>query len=771
MSQVALQPSDIVPLEQGWPAEKPDVEPQLPSRSDSETQNADTLVRQTSKRTFVDAVGVYGIFVTVAGLLVILASFCFLVTLWDQSFRIAGGAQIPNFWHSVLLKDWATRAVTICAVCIRIAVAAQAGLSMSMVASLICEWLGCHPAQLAEFSIIRSLSTGPQSLLLPLVANIHRPWQFVYIMVVLLYFLAALASQFTSTILLSDFGVIRIPDVANTSMRLYGILDLDGYDEYQSDNEIVVGTPRGELGGSIVNPWVTGLQSYPRFAEYAEPGTVGEWFSDTGRKFRAFLPLRANSDRSALRNYTGPATVVNSRVICVPPILSGVQFWNVSYDENAFLEEHTYILFDLTTPELDLSSLGVTLNPLSDEGYKSNCTLFKLPSSNPYFSESVNQWQTTICYPYNKGASLQEKIGSVPRLVYPSDSYLIINSTGYREDIRKLNGTNSVHSQGPWATLKRPGIPASVDITLCLINPEMGDYQISATAQGDFEEPELNAIVDLRPNNVTYDTSTARRMFGVDTNDVSLTPWDRGLLSLNEPSAWKLNQPASSSKIITRQTSYFVYKQIPGSLRGPASVIEYSDPGIRMSGLSALVEFNTIAHRVHAALFQDILEATRNPALALQALLTVLMGIVYYDFLRDFDTSANSTIIFSTDVSAPAGWRGITIVGTVLGIHLILFFLIFIAFLRKTDVSLLGNFWMGVSQIVSDDTMEMIRFAENKKDKEVEEWCKENETAGYVKIGLGVSGTGESQVRLRKLNSRTESGESEYVNDVFRAHL
>lgn len=77
------------------------------------------------------------------------------------------------------------------------------------------------------------------------------------------------------------------------------------------------------------NKWNVGVRTYPVFAEYANDSTIDrtDGVSDTGVTMRAFLPLN-EGDRAAVLHYQGPATVVDTRVTCVRPIIDNLHVLN-----------------------------------------------------------------------------------------------------------------------------------------------------------------------------------------------------------------------------------------------------------------------------------------------------------------------------------------------------------------------------------------------------------------------------------------------------------
>jgi hypothetical protein len=113
--------------------------------------------------------------------------------------------------------------------------------------------------------------------------------------------------QFTPTALLADLS----PGVIPSSSRNYTAATNFVYDT----NGTIPTVPRG-------TSWKLKAPFYPAFAEYHEdvdPSTEQDGISDTGFTLRAFLPLQDQQARSNIKSYQGKATVLDSRVVCMPP--------------------------------------------------------------------------------------------------------------------------------------------------------------------------------------------------------------------------------------------------------------------------------------------------------------------------------------------------------------------------------------------------------------------------------------------------------------------
>ncbi|KAI0518298.1 hypothetical protein F5B22DRAFT_645063 [Xylaria bambusicola] len=117
------------------------------------------------------------------------------------------------------------------------------------------------------------------------------------------YRVISIAVQFSSTILLSDLKEGS----------------LVGFPSYSQRNLTMPKDQDDSLGG-----WTRPPHDFSLFGELyseytAEPDSNG--VSDTESKRHAMLPYTEAANRTATRNYKGPALVYSSRVACMPPTI------------------------------------------------------------------------------------------------------------------------------------------------------------------------------------------------------------------------------------------------------------------------------------------------------------------------------------------------------------------------------------------------------------------------------------------------------------------
>ncbi|KAK1491400.1 hypothetical protein CCUS01_03185 [Colletotrichum cuscutae] len=123
------------------------------------------------------------------------------------------------------------------------------------------------------------------------------------------------ASQLASTALLSDFAVRHKPNsdagLQHLEVKALGLSK-------------VCGTTKAAYRGPAV-------RTFRRYRDF----------------LRAFIPSANEPSRSRLRNYEGPAAVVDSRVVCVRPVIRNVTFSAVAFDFSNNTRLETYSEFNV----------------------------------------------------------------------------------------------------------------------------------------------------------------------------------------------------------------------------------------------------------------------------------------------------------------------------------------------------------------------------------------------------------------------------------------
>ncbi|KAF6834524.1 hypothetical protein CMUS01_06110 [Colletotrichum musicola] len=235
---------------------------------------------------------------------VLLASLGFLLFRWKGADEAAAGRDPGERWRAIVFAGWTTRAITITAAFMRTAATAQDAVLTAMIAALFLESSGTKLRHLPALSVARAVSPTPISLIGLNLFDRRPSLGIVYWVLLLVTSDVWITSQFTSSILLSDFANLSIAG-PNTSAV---VKTMTSYGEYVTYTNYFGASP----------PF------FPRFAEWNDPAQSqdlhqNEPYVDTGPTLRAAVPWVNSDDRLGLRYYEGASRLWDARVTCFRP--------------------------------------------------------------------------------------------------------------------------------------------------------------------------------------------------------------------------------------------------------------------------------------------------------------------------------------------------------------------------------------------------------------------------------------------------------------------
>ncbi|OAL02176.1 hypothetical protein IQ06DRAFT_292895 [Phaeosphaeriaceae sp. SRC1lsM3a] len=666
-------------------------------------------------RRFWEKLGLYNMAVLLLGTVAVGIALAFLFFIWGAATH--SQRSFPELWSSIVEKKWATRVVTLSSVLIRIATAAQLGVFAAILAALILEQVGVATEDLPLVSMIRCLNSGPHSLALSVVNSFFTKALFPYSLLIVLAILNAFALQFTSTILLTDFGDTNVVMETTRKNITFGL-----------NRNVATGiNPKGINTYGGLDYWKTGPAIYQRFAEFKENGSQTEDYVDTGKTLRGFPPHYMDSDRYHLRDYSGPMTVVDTRVICVKPTVS-----NVSVNVDPSQDDPTIkanFNWKSSIPNLEANKAD------QGKGFDINCTL---PTAGNY--DIKKDWQISLC---SIGVDVARLLGGIISddrdADYPlgkTSANLFLNATGSRRDWINAFGNDTQMERADtakplWTHFTRSNV--TIDFSLCFINPLPASYEVEVSSPDDG----IDSSILWDPATATFNTTWIRHMYGATKEHYTIE--DRGQLRLENKANWTTSGVQQVWNITTDE---FIWDTL--SRYDYAAAHSFDDMAGVGVGLTTMFTSGSLpdysVHRTHAAVFQDIIQKTGNPAVALQALTTILLQMAYYDFLSEYDVSAPAKWKTSAILNIPNQWKAF---GVVLGLLVVHFTLVITAvrlFLARTEMSLLGNAWQAVSQVVSADTAGVLHEGATTTDREVRGTMKQSGVAdGKVRIAKSVA--------------------------------
>lgn len=662
--------------------------------NDSEIENE---LFKAKRRSLWQRLDLTSILALLLGSLILLLLLLALASVWKESIRAANGGEPKLPWVQIFVAAWTTRVLTICTAAIRVIFSFQASLVAAMLAGIILESIGTPLIQAPLYSVIRGLRVSPSKLISTTFLRPKDLLSFLVYTLVIIEVLVTIASQFLSTIFITDFADGTFANM-NSSTDVHILTNLNTTE-----------TPW----------WRTAPAASWAFAELSEPFIKGPNFHDTGRTYRAFLPFDDQAQRTALRKFRGPAPVMDQRVVCAHPSLLNL-ILNSTFQSGLTLSGH--IAIDTTTYPMfqDITETTKYVN--------FSC---RLPMAAQM--ENATYGSTSLCLAnsgYNLTVLLKDPL--VEPVSYFARGYLsastmmviidIVSSSSIIFGQGREHVVKSVRNDGPWAMVTNGSDIDALRVTACLTNLGSQTFTVDMDSSWEVQEPTMSWDRQAQK----YNTETSRRQLGASLRSDSFD--SRGILRLGSRSQWQdFNEITQAPSGIPSQWffSLCLSPLVFGVDVNPELEfgLPYSDPVMLLSISTRDGVRN--AYPAHVDIFQDTLNATGSPALATQAMLARIYQMAYYELLERLEPKFTSSTSFSTTASIPLRWAGFTAATAIIGTHLLIVIITIVLFSRFAKHSLIGNYWQTVSQIISEDSFPILERADEMKDEDIKEWAKD----------------------------------------------
>lgn len=631
--------------------------------------------------------------------------------LWSESVATGAGREPSRAWVAVVKAGWTARIVTICTAILRAVVTAQAGVATAMFAAIILERVGAPLVDGPFYSMMRALNGSPSSLLLtPSLPLRGTGLSTAISALIVLEVSVTTAVQFLSTLLVADFGNGAFTDRGNaTNVLVLKDFSMLPASAWWSMPPAASWTLAEHTPSDAPVPFVSG------------PG-----YHDTGHTYRAFLPYAEAAQRTSLRSFRGPVPIMDQRVVCVQPVLRdlGLDVRDISYARlsgQVSVANGTYPMLRGTESQ-PYVQFRCALPPV----------LFPPPGAQ-------TQGLTSLCWPFD-GARWSVWLPDPLVSWAESTMYMLLDlvspaAAPYGDAPRAHTihvGSNDAAS--PWTMVDNGAGAPMLRVTACMVNHGVDTLVADLRSNWDGLEP----ITSWEPSAERYNTTTARAQLGAA---LPRPPLDRrGVLALGPRSDWQhffnpqtyelpSNFSSNTSTIVSPPSGIWTFVQaLASSLQNPQSSDrnpvhgnQTADQGVILSQRIQNMDFN--AHEAHTSLFQDTLNQTQSPAVALQALLTRICQMVYYETLPRLNESGLAESAFSHVAVLPTRWTGFGVGMGLLLTHWVVVLVVGGLFARYTRHSLLRNYWQAVSQMYSNETVAVLEEARRINDRDVKRWA------------------------------------------------
>ena len=692
--------------------------------------------RQLINPTLFESLGVYGVCVIIVGFVVLLGAIGFLTFIWFGDNEV---------WRRIALAGWVPRSISLTSAAIRVVIAFQAGIATSMIASMILQAFQVLLSEAPSVSMMRWQTSGPHHLFRSMIAAIRRTGVTVFVFATMMLTVTTIASQFISTILLSDVKDALTFTTTNQSRMMVEL-----------DNEIpsIYTVMSSQSSYLLERPGV-----FPTFAEYHSEEYADDSIYDTGQMWRAFLPFDNVTHRSSLRDYTGWATALDARVVCArPKIQYKVDFegwleWSDFY--RTFISLSGSVGLDIPLSNLYFSDVSrkMTFNctaAFSKSAYPQDPTEFSVTST--------KEWQLTLCpldtdiYDAWRGI-IPDKITDA--ILAPYSPYLVFNTSGsfeawYEVAHHKIwNESRTNPEQDPeWALYSsqaRVGTETEevhLGVSICFTRGDGVDLFIRASGGVAHEEAKLAWD---EPSS-SYDTLPIRKSLAATVPYIS--PQDRGHLFMGPLTEKVKNFEDYNGNIFEKPFEYELTSNrslFMCTYCETGDVTVHETDNIGPDGKLLITE----VHPALSTIFNDVVRHTKHPALAIQAIFTIVAGMSYVDTIELFTEYAPATYSNYVPILKPTSQTGYAIVLVVVLTHCIFVIAVTWMFARSAKQSFIGNAWSAMAQVAqSQEGQDWLRDASMSTDGMMTKritMAKQND----LLVGVASSGTQSDGVYLR----------------------
>ena len=660
------------------------------------------------KASILQRMELYGVITVLGGIPLQVGIMIFLGYLWFQQHLIDDYSHV---WRIIVLSSWMAPTVTLSTVILRLVVGAQLVVCTCLVAGLMLETASTSFQDAPKLAVLRAYNGGPWDIVWLIIQRLpHRFCLSRPELLIILLSLTGVALQFSSTFLVSDLGESTIK--SDPESRRLAVFDTSG--KFVTAN------------GDYL--WTKSPGTWSTFAEVrADNASVSSQASDTGTILRAYLPFEAK-DRLLLRSYQGPAVTQQARTVCVPAELDGqFSFWggtdqlavtaNVSAPMGAFYRAG----FQFINAREIKTKPGPW--PLS-EAFDTKETMSRVPFSCPMFSETSSPVGV-------KG----ERLSGVRAICSIGDRglerFVLIDLAGTYNDWYRLHSTSpftynfkTVLRRGPnengWATYTSNRTVSSGSNTTLQMKASVCGFRYNHTTSTVSASTSSRPIeLDLQRDNVAnrWNTDDILRLLGAIGNQTDAT--SRGTFRLTSP------YPPRDVLLTIPSTGSSHRSDTPGAMS------KAFDKGIVNNGTwpqfaswndsmvfctrcflftaNGLSGGDTV-HPSNVLLMEAALNATNNPALALDVLWASWTQTLYSNVVGQFDGlgSENSTMVWARTVLAPRRFVGyFAVLGLLVG-HITLMMVVTVYFALGTTSSFSGGVWQAIAQAASADQVKEV---------------------------------------------------------------
>lgn len=297
------------------------------------------------------------------------------------------------------------------------------------------------------------------------------------------------------------------------------------------------------------------------------------------------------------------------------------------------------------------------------------------------------------------GARMWDYIGEAnPELLstYPIEPPLL--------DRLELEDPSLYTYNGEWLSIPFNDPEISMSLSLCFANFESADTFVHVFSPAYSTEP----IPGWTNSSTSYDTLPVRRQLGA--TKAKLTPPERGIFSLEPPEYWGVSGWYNETERLPTFSSSYALSDY---------IISYTQIAMCLYCYQDLNSSYGQANAAYSGVFQDILQETGHPALAIQAHIATLIGNAYYQYASLFDYSSPMNRTDFVEALVPTHWKGLALIVSMTAVYMLATAATVVVFAIRGDNTLVGSAWATCAQLMGEEIQEWAKSANGLRDAEV----------------------------------------------------
>ncbi|RYP21728.1 hypothetical protein DL765_002084 [Monosporascus sp. GIB2] len=547
---------------------------------------------------------------------------------------------------------------------------------------LTIERQGVLTRDVAAMSILRFTNAGPISLAEFIFKGdaFRPPLQILTTLILLI----AIASQFTSTLLVTDLSLTVVAAFPELVSNAYAVAVPNNTD----------GTSMPVAIQGYTSYWTRRPYAFETFAEYAEPdaATKDDDVDDTGPSIRALLPIHSQAEREMLQEFRGMTRVLDTRTTCVQPAISHLRFCPPTQTNGA------------------LSVCGtISRQGFPDHVWAGND---RYDFECPLIDYSLPEYDWSLCYVGSGGivTSLSNDTFENIKMNSYGLSLLVWRAGDVSRQIPSTIGTTTLddvewiplenRTSGPWLDQRSRYVGpddehfdfdfrASWCFEAFLQGPQLRVDYLNVTALSNHVLREPRYVWDQEQG--LYNTMEVQHQ--LNSSPDSSGAEDRAILTIGADDM-RAQLADLAGKPLDMRRHVDLANLLGGKLTTTAGAFALSPLAAPdVSGLE-------ISDAILSSMFHRTIRDTGSPARALQAWRTTLARMVYYDYIGTF-TAGNEDVAMVTrfrEVLAPRARKGYWAVVAIIIAHALSFLVVTCLFYR-TQGSFPDNAWHTIAQV------------------------------------------------------------------------